>query len=327
MDYHKRTIVAESAGIKIHADETIKAVSFTNSPYYAHMHLAAIDIYPKNNDGFVPSPVEGRVIGIRAVKAPSPTYFKADEDEALILIADDTRLTTKILHLRSAVNAGDRVDVSTPIGEYVRSGFFNFWTGYHIHVEVRPKDDPIRARGSFPVTPNLFEDHEDNGREEIDPSDISCEVVSVAPEYLLLKPPRGMLGSLGGYVGIKVFVGDGRMGILDGGFPHYGVGGLLMSSAVAVKASSSVMMGDLPIGEILDAESGRDSLWRHYSMVKFKKELKVRLSGHPLRGLSLSLGLSASNSTLLKVVPHRIFNKDELQAFEHNGVLSISESH
>jgi hypothetical protein len=149
----------------------------------------------------------------------------------------------------------------------------------------------------------------------------------MAAEYLLLKPPFGMLGSLGGYAGVKVFAGDGRMGILDGGFPHYGVGGLLMSSAVGVKVGSPVMMGDLPIGEILDAESGGGSRWRCYNVVKFNRELKVRLSGRPLRGLSLSLGLSAFNSTLLKVVPHRPFYKDELQAFEDNGVLSISDSH
>ncbi len=325
MAYHKRTIVAESAGVKIYVDETIKAVSFTNSPYYAHIHLAAIDVYPKNSDSFVPSPVEGRVIGILAIRAPSSIHFKADEDQALVLIANDARLTTKILHLRSAVDVGDKVEVSTLIGEYVRSGFFNFWTGHHIHVEVRPKDDPIRARGSFPVAPKLFEGNEDNGREEIDLGNIPCEVVSVAPKYLLMKPPCGMLGSLGGYVGIKVFGGDGRTGILDGGFPHYGVGGLLLSSAVDIKVGSSVMMGHLPIGEILDAESCRGNLWRYYNTVKFNKELKVRVSGRPLRGLSLPLGLSASNSTLLKVVPHRPFYKEELQAFDEHGVLSISD--
>jgi hypothetical protein len=325
MACHRMMIVAESAGIKIHVDETIKAVSFANSPYYAHMHLAAIDIYPKSNGDFAPSPVEGRVIGIRATKAPSPTHFKADEDEELILIANDARLTTKVLHLRSAVNVGDKVDVSTPIGEYVRSGFFNFWTGYHIHVEVRPKDDPIRARGSFPVAPRLLEDHEDDGRETIDPDNIPCEVVSIAPEHLLLKPPCGMLGCSGGYVGLKVFAGDGGVGILDGGLPHYGVGGVLLSNADGVRAGSSVMMGDLQIGEILGAESGRSNLGRYYNLVKFTKELKIRLSGRPLRGLSLSLGLSASNSTLLKVVPQRPFNKEELQTFEDKGVLSIGD--
>lgn len=121
-------IVAEAAGVPIHAHEGIKSVSFTNSPYYAHMHLGAIDLYPREPDGVVLSPVKGHVTGVREVKAPRPKYFEPREEEKLLLIANNSESVTKILHLGPTVSVGDLVEVSDPIGEYVKSGFFNSWT-------------------------------------------------------------------------------------------------------------------------------------------------------------------------------------------------------
>ena len=46
----KASIVAESAGVPIYASGGIRAVSFTNSPYCAHMHLGAVDLYPARYD-------------------------------------------------------------------------------------------------------------------------------------------------------------------------------------------------------------------------------------------------------------------------------------
>jgi hypothetical protein len=44
---------------------------------------------------------------------------------------------------------GDVVEVGKPLGILLRSGFFDFWTDPHIHVEVRSPSDPIRAMGGF----------------------------------------------------------------------------------------------------------------------------------------------------------------------------------
>jgi hypothetical protein len=318
-----RLVAAESAGVPIHLDESIRSITFTDSPYYAHMHLSAIDIYPKNSDSPVPSPVVGRVIRIRPVKAPLPAYFKADEDEKLLLIGNSAELTTKILHLKPCVEVGEMVEVSSLLGKYVRSGFFNFWTDYHIHVEVRPSDDPIRARGSFPVAPKLLGNHDEKGKKQIDPRQIPCEVVSVAPEYLLLRPPHPLFGSLGGYTGLTVLVGEDIEGILDGGFPHYGIGGVLLSNINNVKAGDIVRIGDLSIGQVCGGTASHDSLGRHYAMVRFKEGIKVRLSGRLHRGLALALSLLSSYRLLLKVIPYRPYNKEELQAFRDHEDLSV----
>jgi hypothetical protein len=319
-----RPIVAESAGVPIHVDETIRSVTFTDSPYYAHVHLSAIDIYPLNPACLVPSPVSGRIVGIRSVKAPIPKFFKADEDEKLLLIANDKKLVTKILHLSPLVKVGEEVEVSTPLGRYVRSGFFNFWTDHHMHVEVRPSDDPIRARGSFPIFPRLLGNYNAEESEDIDPNQIPCKVVSVSPEYLLLKPPRGMFCSLGGYVGTKVRVDDNTVGILDGGLPHYSFGGVLQANTTLAKTGSEVCLGGLPIGQVQEGTSTSNGPDQHYAMIKFKKGIRVQLSGRPLSGLALSLFLSSSCNMLLKAVPPHPYYKEELITFRANEVLSVT---
>ena len=319
-----RPIVAESAGVSVHVDETIRSVTFTGSPYYAHMHLSAIDIYPLNPASLVPSPVSGRIVGIRSVKAPIPTHFKADDDEKLLLIANGKKLVTKILHLNPTVEVGQEVEVSTPLGRYVRSGFFNFWTDHHIHVEVRPSDDPIRARGSFPVSPKLLGNNNSQDSEDIDLNETPCEVVSAASEYLLLKPPRQMFYALGEYVGLKAKIGEDIVGILDGGFPHYCFGGILHSDAVMVKPGDDVRVGGLSVGEAYEGAPNAKGRERHYTMIKFKKGIRVQLSSHPLRGLALSLLLSTSRGMLLKAIPPHPYYKEELITFRAYDNLSIT---
>jgi hypothetical protein len=60
-------------------------------------------------------------------------------------------------------------------------------------------------------------------------------------------------------------------------------------------------------------------------MIRFKRGIQARLSGHPLRGLALSLFLPSSDHVLLKAVPSRPFNKEELQAFRDHEVLSVTD--
>jgi hypothetical protein len=187
---------------------------------------------------------------------------------------------------------------------------------------VRPTDDPIRARGSFPVAPRLLGEIEGEGSEPPDPNHIPCEVVSLASDFLLLKPPRNLFGLLGGYVGLRVQLNENTVGILDGGFPHYSYGGVLLSKALDTR-SNTICIGSFPVGQIHEVSSC-NSPKQHYAMVKFKEGIKVRLSGHQLRGLALSLFLSSSFNMLLKAVPLRPFDNEELQTFRHNEVLSLA---
>jgi hypothetical protein len=280
------SVAAESAGVPIYVSVDIKAVSFVNSPYYAHAHLSAVDLYPSRCDDPIPSPVKGRVVGIRSVKAPHQKNFRADEDEKLLLIANNATATTKILHLNPTVRIGDSVDVSEPVGNYVRSGFFNFWTPNHIHVEIRPANDPIRASGSFPMVPKLLTNSKSFRSDKSDPGETRCEVISANPEFLLLRPLGSLFGLLGGHVGLAVLVDEQENAILDRGFPHYDRGEVLISDTLGVKPGNSVKIGDLSVGEIASRPPFDATRRCNYAPVEFNKKLEITFSGSLMRGLS-----------------------------------------
>jgi hypothetical protein len=295
-----RIAVAESGGVEIFAHEGIRAISLTNSTYYAHARLAALDMYQRGNVSVVLSPVEGRVVGIRVVRAPRPKYFKPDENEKLLLMANDSKLVTKILQIGPTVQVGEFVETLSPIGKYVWSGFFNFWTGNHLHVEVRLASDPIRARGSLPVAPALLGGDEDTAECEANPDNIPCEVVEASTESLLLKPTIPFATRLSGYVGLRVTVGKAVPGLLDGGFPHHGFGGIFIPRDAKVSIGELVRIGDLIIGETVRRLMSRGGLPHHFIPVKFKKGLQISLSeSKVIRGLSLLLGLASPESLLL----------------------------
>lgn len=60
------------------------------SPYYAHQHGLAIDIYHdlslKNYD--VLSPISGKVIKTKTLIAPKPKFFEGIKEDYLILISN-----------------------------------------------------------------------------------------------------------------------------------------------------------------------------------------------------------------------------------------------
>jgi hypothetical protein len=316
------SVVAESAGVPIFASKGIRALSFTNSPYYAHAHLGAVDLYPAKQDDRVLSPVIGRVVGIREIKAQHQDFSRAEENEKLLLISNDAETVTKILHLAPFVGVGDNVDVSEEIGNYVRSGFFGFWTPNHIHVEVRPARDPIRARGAYLMVPALPESNNNDVAGE-GSSDFNCATVAANPGFLLLKPSRSVFGRIGGFSGISVIVDEKRNAILDGGFPHYGKGGILVACESRLEPGQSVRIGSLKIGEISTdspIEIGKGVI---FALVDFGKRIGVGVSGASMRGLSLSLNLSPLDSCLLRAIPHQPLAKDALARLTDNVILSI----
>lgn len=46
-----------------------------------------------------------------------------------------------------------QVSVGDYIGKLVRSGFFNFWTNKHLHIEVKRLENPLRAKGAYHIEP------------------------------------------------------------------------------------------------------------------------------------------------------------------------------
>jgi hypothetical protein len=179
-----------------------------NSPYPAHDHGHAVDLYPGHDDAR--SPVAGEVLDTRTVRCP-PKDYAVDEDH-LVLI-DTGEHVARILHVDPAVEAGDRVDLGDSLGTLVRSGFFGQWVDDHVHLEFRDPDrDPYRATGSLPL--DL----------DVDVAPVPWEgagtVVETGPTHALLDAPA--------------HPGDGFAAVaadegvpLDGGLVHYSGAGTL----------------------------------------------------------------------------------------------------
>ena len=260
-----------------------------NSPYTAHDHGRAVDLYPGDathpdpgDDSLLaPSPVAGEVIETRTFRAPAKPY--AAPDDHLILV--DTAMGTdeiatgegespvaRILHVDPAVRAGDRVTVGDPLGRLVRAGFFAPWVANHIHLGFRPPGaDLHRASGSLPLAldPSL----------QVEPVawDGTGTVVAAGETYAVLDAPAHPSPG-DSFAGLAATVDAGaerRTGVLDGGLPHYDGGGLLRVGGDTAEGAIELL------GTRVGMATGRNVTW---------DDVTVRANGDPVRGIALAPG-------------------------------------
>ncbi|MFC6989674.1 hypothetical protein ACFQJD_14945 [Haloplanus sp. GCM10025708] len=230
--------------------------SLYNSPYPAHDHGRAIDLYPAGNEGL--SPVDGEVVDTRTVRAPDEPHAVANDH---LILVETGEYVARILHVEPAVGPGDTVDVGDSLGEMVRSGFFAPWVDNHVHLGFRARDrNPYRAAGSLPlavdvdVTPAPW-DGTGTVREAGETS-----VVLDAPAH----PNPGSWAAVEGAPDVA----------LDGGCPHYAGGGALP------EADGPVAVAGTPVG----VADGRDVAW---------DDVDVLANGTPVTGLSLVVAREA----------------------------------
>jgi len=276
--------VAHSEGVNIYCPENGR-FSFFNSPYFAHQSCTGVDIYPDawfNNAA--PSPVSGEIIGIREVNRFQHRDFECSDKDYVILIRslENRDKTVKILHVKPTVKVGDKINVGEKIGILIRSGFFDFWTDPHIHVEVRNPEDPIRARGGCRIKGTI---EIDSDLDLVDLTSIKGTVVDSKREYSLIAPEMEFKH------GVPVIL-DGKIGFLDGGIPHYGFFGV--HANFTPKIDGQVKFLNRRIGLIT-------SVFGNTCLAKFQNTI-FKLNGKNVR---LSLYLFPSKP-LLKIVPPKI---------------------
>lgn len=200
--------VAEAEGVKLFCPEKGR-YSFFNSPFPPHKLNSGVDLYPgENYGGDALSPVDGEVVLLRQVKAPSGHGFEAADHDSVILVKnkDNPDTVTKLLHADPLVQVGDSVKFGDVIGTTLRSGYYGVGTSAHLHTEIRKLDDPIRARGGHKL--RRIDD-----RVGKPVSDLVGEVVHVQPEFIFIRLNSTSTGLVG-----KV---NGSPAILDGGIPYY----------------------------------------------------------------------------------------------------------
>ena len=282
--------VATSESVTIYCPEDGK-FSFFNSPYPAHRLLTGIDVYPNREFGeTAPSPVSGRVVKIRRVRCPEGRGFEASGHDYVTLLrsSENPDRLVKILHVVPEVSCGEAVEAGHRLGRLLRTGYFNFWTDPHIHLEVRTPQDPLRARGGFPLL-SLLEVDDTSPVEEL-----KGTVTESRPEYSLITLNETFKYGLPADVG-------GITGLLDGGIPHYGWVGVHTNKPPSM--GSLVKLCGRPMATI-SAVQDRTGL-ADCQGVSFEVEGI---------GVGLSLYLSPSSKPKIKLIPPEL------------GVLSLEES-
>ncbi|MFB6087161.1 MAG: hypothetical protein ABEJ85_01470 [Haloarculaceae archaeon] len=279
-----------------------RRVTLYNSPYVAHDHGRAVDLYPGDATHpdptggppvDAPSPVSGEVLATRTVTAPSQPY--AAERDYLILVdtavGDGPPLASagdageggapiaRIMHVDPSVEAGDSVAVGDSLGSLVRAGFFAPWVANHLHLGFRAREaDPYRASGSLPLA--------------LDPSfrveplawDGTGTVVAAGDTYAVLDSPAHPAPGER-FAGLAVGTAGGEpLGVLDGGFPHYDGGGVLGANGPA--SDGPVRLLGTTVGTV----SGRDVTWA---------DVTVLADGRPVGGLALSLARDGAGAKLV----------------------------
>ncbi|MEM1543621.1 MAG: M23 family metallopeptidase [Candidatus Bathyarchaeia archaeon] len=276
---------ARSEGVSIYCPEDGR-ISFFNSPYFAHRNYTGIDIYPNLKFGDeAPSPVSGEVVEIRHLGFfPNRGFGFSSQDYAIILRSRENEgRFIKMLHVKPNVEIGDRVRVGDGIGYLLRSGFFDFWTDPHIHVEVRDPSDPLRARGGYRISRLINVDV--NCTDIMDLKGLSGIVVESRREYSLVALNCCLEH------GIPAHLDEG-VGIIDGGVPHYGFFGIHASRTP--KIGERVRFLGREIGSVV-------SVYEGMGLAKIHENVVFRLNGKPVR---LSLYLFPS-TPIVKVIPEK----------------------
>ena len=275
--------------------------SIGTSPYYAHQHGLAIDIYPnltlENIE--ILSPVSGKIQQIKKLRAPKAKFSDGVDVDYLILLSNplNSEILWKIMHVNPNVKVGDQIEVGDHLGKTIRNGYFAYWSSPHLHLEIRPINDAIRARGGKSFSLAIEKKNTLNEfSEEINTNQIPIEIHSTYPEMILASLPKHFYHNLFPFYGVKIIVNNLEC-LLDGGIPHYKIGTVIFQQKNISNNLSPVYIGSQKIGNLHEI-SGQ------LGFFKFEN-IKFLLNDKEIRGISLYL---ANFLPLMKIV---LYNKNE----------------
>ncbi len=299
--------IAKGLSVDIYAPNDA-SISFFNSPFPAHRASKAVDIYPANAKfGDVAlSPIEGTVKAIHEYSSPNLYPDKQPLSEYLVLFECITNpeVNVKIIHLCPSVRVGDEIKVGDKIGTFIRSGYYPFWVDPHLHVELRDQRDAVRAGGGYPLKVWHEKQAKKSGLKPAPEGNLSGTVTHVGSRYTVIRLSNDAWGNIGYFSGLKVSVGS-SVGIVDGGIPYIGYGGVLVDQEV--KVGQHVSLAGTRIGEVTSVFKNI-SKFRVYSF-------KVMVGDCEYMGVSLKLNLQSNreiNLIPLKMDPVNLRGSHEI---------------
>jgi hypothetical protein len=267
-------IVGSAKGINLHAPDD-SYFSYFNSPYIGHKIGSAIDIYPFHQEwnGIVCSPVSGKIVKIRQIRMGQPKQFPTNDFDYGIGILPENSDTeiVRIMHCKPSVSEGERIDLGDPIGNTIRSRFFNYWTGPHYHVEVLSLDAFSRSSKSYPLELGYnFESTQSERRKQV--TEFSVELVT--KDNIIGYPRNLEHAEIQDLVGLSATNQEGRIvGILDGGLSHYRLGGLIGTSQL--KKGKHIKLVDAPVGIVHSSKPGASLFERGPVITSFLDDIEL----------------------------------------------------
>ncbi|MFX1592692.1 MAG: hypothetical protein ACFFCL_08365 [Promethearchaeota archaeon] len=275
--------------------------SIGTSPYYAHQHGLAIDIYPnltlENIE--ILSPVSGKIQQIKKLRAPQANFSEGIDTDYLILLSNplNSEVLWKIMHVNPNVNIGDKIEVGDLLGKTLRNGYFAYWSSPHLHLEIRPNNDAIRARGGKSFSLALGKKYIlKEYSKEINTNKIPIKIHSIYPEIILAYLPKHFYHNIFHFYGVKALVNNIEC-FLDGGIPHYKIGTVIFQKKYNSNNLYPVYIGRQMIGTLHEING-------QFGFFKFNN-IKFFLNNKEIRGVSLYL---ANSFPLIKIIP---YNKNE----------------
>ena len=271
-------IVGTAKGITLYAPDDAY-FSYFNSPYIGHDIGSAVDIYPRQIGWgeTVVAPVSGKIVRIRIMKMGQPKQFPTSDVDYGIGIQPETSEANlvRVMHCEPAVKNGESISAGDELGTAIRSRFFNYWTGPHLHVEVVPQDAFLRSSRSVPLE---LQYHYETKAASVLHDALEFEVTSVTEDNIIGYANGLGHARIGDLIGLPAMdEGTKIEGILDGGFSHYKIGGVIGASRLEIGSSIRLMQHSL--GMVAYTKPGA-SLFRRGPSVK------TFLDGHEIHGLS-----------------------------------------
>ena len=304
--------IITSQGLEI-AIEGTSHFTLGTSPYYSHQNGLAVDIYQQFSlESYeVLSPISGEVEKTKEMRAPKPKFLNGTDKEYLIIISNlnNSKSVFKTLHVKPRVKVGDKIQIGDVLGTTIRNGYFSYWSSPHIHVEIRPSHDAIRARGGEEFILHTIKDKNKKPFEEIVKSkqktQIPVEICEIYPEFFLVHFPKELYHYINPFFGVMGNV-NGSKCILDGGIPLYKNGIVIFEEYYETNSNDLVYLEDKTLGSLT---GNRNNL----GFFKFKP-IRFYLNKRHIMGLSFFL---ARDFPFIKIIPQEkdqfSFNKNTTQ--------------
>lgn len=290
--------VVDMATMKVSIPRT-SHFSIGTSPYYAHQHGLAIDVYQNiSMENYeVISPISGIVIKIKTLKAPKPKFKGGTDKEYLILISNkySSKTVYKILHVKPNIQEGDKIAIGDTIGTTIRNGYFAYWSSPHLHLELKTFENAYRAKGGKAFSLAIQDSDLKILNNISDNSDlIPIKIKYIYPEFILAQFPEYMYTYIDPFYAVSCKCNDVNC-LIDGGIPIYKNGIIFFLHELNLELKNIVYLNKHRIGELRGTH-------KNFGSVLFDQVVFL-LNGKKIRGISLFM---AGFIPLIKLIPEKI---------------------